>query len=61
MMATMIKNTEKRVTINVYLDDDVKQAFKALSKLDRRSMSVAAELLILKAITDAIDAEKALK
>lgn len=60
-MATMIKNTEKRVTINVYLDDDVKQAFKALSKLDRRSMSVAAELLILKAITDAIDAEKALK
>ena len=60
-MATMIKNTEKRVTINVYLDDDVKQAFKALSKLDRRSMSVSAELLILRAITDAIDAEKALK
>lgn len=57
----MKKHTPKRVTINVYLDDDVKYAFKALSKLDRRSMSVAAELLILKAITDANDAEKALK
>ncbi len=57
----MKKHTQKRVTINVYLDDDVKQAFKALSKLDRRSMSVAAELLILKAITDANDAERALK
>ena len=56
----MKKHTQKRVTINVYLDDDVKQAFKALSKLDRRSMSVAAELLILKAITDANDAERAL-
>tara|TARA_R110000782_G_scaffold44166_1_gene99032 strand:- start:227 stop:412 length:186 start_codon:yes stop_codon:yes gene_type:complete len=61
MMATMIKHTQKRVTINVYLDDDVKQAFKALSKLDRRSMSVSAELLILRAITDAIDADRALK
>lgn len=60
-MATMIKHTQKRVTINVYLDDDVKQAFKALSKLDRRSMSVSAELLILRAITDAIDADRALK
>jgi|TARA_R110000824_G_scaffold71349_2_gene182666 hypothetical protein len=61
MMATMIKNTQKRVTINVYLDVDVKEAFKALSKLDRRSMSVSAELLILRAITDHIDADKGLK